>query len=96
MRWVAAAFVTWAQWADFALTKTAMATGGAWEMNPITAAFIDEPLFILYKLALVPLIAFAFAWWRSFNVGLYVSAVLMVLILTWNIAMLYNIVAVGF
>ena len=93
MRWLAALFVGWAQWADLVLTKTAMATGGAWEMNPFTAAFLDNGYFHLYKLVLVPILALLFAWWRPFNLGLYVAAILMLLLLTWNIAMLFSIVA---
>jgi hypothetical protein len=93
MRWVAALFVGWAQWADLVLTKSAMLTGSAWEMNPITASFMEEGWFIVYKLIIVPVLALLFAWWRPFNYGLYVAAILMLLLLTWNIGTLHNILS---
>jgi hypothetical protein len=95
MRWVAALFVGWAQWADLVLTKIAMATGHAWEMNPFTAGVLDDGRFHIYKLIIVPIIALLFAWWRPFNLGLYLSAIAMLAVLTWNIAMLYNMVGGG-
>lgn len=94
MRWAAAAFVAWANWMDWILTKTALSTGDAYEVNPIVAlTSIDWPPFVIYKLAIVPLIAIGFAIWRPFNVGLYISAGLMALLLTFNISTLLTLVS---